>query len=373
MIVLLWISLVVNIIFGLFKAGVENSYSEDPYHPANFVIITCLNIANAWIVSFFNIFLKIAARYLTEKEQHDTYTENKLSVTIKMVVAMYVNSAIIPLGINFSHSEWFVSSGLLSDVFYHTLSIWFFGPLLYLYDIGYVIKMVTRYIESKRGEKSDYTQRELNELYEGQKISLENRYTNCLLIILIWCTYTVLLPVLPMICFFGILYQYLMIKYMLVRHHQRPRKLNELLDMNTLRFFPPLIVVYQLSILFFVSRLSSTGVNWWVWIQLAITGIFLLAPMTLIEDKLSCHIVKRSDEDTYEAHWTNFQFDYENCNPVNYTRKDILFSAAEPELSKSQDDNAIRRMDWIVSELYPILSYICDKFISLLSANILPK
>jgi hypothetical protein len=57
--------------------------------------------------------------------------------------------------------------------------------LLYFYDIGYVIKMVTRYIEGKRGEKSDYTQRELNELYEGQKLGLENRYTNCLLVILI--------------------------------------------------------------------------------------------------------------------------------------------------------------------------------------------
>jgi hypothetical protein len=193
------------------------------------------------------------------------------------------------------------------------------------------------------------------------------------LVILIWCTYTVLLPVLPMICFFGILYQYWLIRYMLVRHHQRPRKLNELLDMNALRFFPPLIIVYQSSILFFVSRLSSIGIPWWIWLQLAVTGIFYVTPMTIIEDKLSCHTVKRSDEDTYEDHWTKFQFDYENCNPVNYTKKDILISGAEPELSKSSDGNAIRRMGGTVSELYRIISYICDKFISLLSANILPK
>jgi hypothetical protein len=151
-----------------------------------------------------------------------------------------------------------------------------------------------------------------------------------------------------------------MIKYMLVRHHQRPRKTNELLDMNALRFFPPLIVVYQLSILFFISRLSTTGIPWWIWLQLTVTGIFLLTPVTFIENKLSCHTVKRSDEDTYENHSAMFQFDYENCNPVNYTKKDILISVAEPELSEPSDDNAIKRMGGIVSKLNPLISHIFD-------------
>jgi len=105
--------------------------------------------------------------------------------------------------VNHNEKYWFSSTGLISDIFYNTLSICFVGPILYFYDPTHLLKVCKRKREVKKGDKSTLTQRELNELYEGQEISLENRYTSAFLIILVCSTYTVLLPILPIICFFG--------------------------------------------------------------------------------------------------------------------------------------------------------------------------
>jgi len=313
---LLLISFVWNLALGIFKDKLERHYStsESDFMIINFMILMILNTANSFIISFFNVSLKHLARSLTEYERHITYTGFTLSLTVKMVTTMYINTAIIPLCVNYQEKVWFARTGLIADIFYNTLAVCFLGPMLYIFDPYYLWKIKKRKREGKKGESSKFTQRQLNELYEGQLISLENRYTTIMLIIMIWATYTVLLPILPIICFFGILFQYFLTKFMLVKRNKRPRAIGHFMDVNASRIFVAAILINGGSIWYFLARLSD-GQNLLAWLPIIISGICVILPINYFEKKFRIHIVRKDDNITYDKISKHFQFNYRDWNP----------------------------------------------------------
>jgi hypothetical protein len=98
-----------------------------------------------------NMILKILIKKLSAKEMHSTYTKFHLSMGFKLVFAMYINTGIIPLFVNFNVDQWFTSSGLSVDIFYNTLSIAFFTPLLYLCNTGHCYRVCMRNCEKLKG------------------------------------------------------------------------------------------------------------------------------------------------------------------------------------------------------------------------------
>ena len=54
----------------------------------------------AFVIILINIILKSVVRYLTSKERHETYTAYNLSVALKLMIARFVNTAIVPVIIN---------------------------------------------------------------------------------------------------------------------------------------------------------------------------------------------------------------------------------------------------------------------------------
>ncbi|CAI2370251.1 unnamed protein product [Moneuplotes crassus] len=327
---LLIFSFCCNLIFGLFKDSLERKFEDNGHNfkIQHSLILMAYNIMNAMVISFFNISLKALAKILTEYERHDSYTPYTFSLASKMIVAMYINTAIIPLCVNYDEKYWFSSTGLISDIFYNTLSICFAGPILFFYDPNHLLKVCKRKREIKKGEESKLTQREFNELFEAQQISLENRYTSAFLIILVCSTYTVLLPILPIICFFGILYQYCLVKYMLVKHTNRPKEVGHFIDFSATNIFILVILVNGGSIWYFLTRLSD-GENFFAWVPLLIAGIFVMLPISYIEKIMKIDEVNRSDKDTYESAIQKHQYSYATSNPVgedgkiNFERLDL--------------------------------------------------
>ncbi|CAI2381218.1 unnamed protein product [Moneuplotes crassus] len=318
---LLLFSFCCNLVFGIFKDHLERKYdnSGKAFQFFNFIMLMLLNALNSLVISFFNVSLKHLGKILTEYERHDSYTSYTLSLTVKMVVSMYINTAIIPLCINYQEKYWFAGTGLIADIFYNTIAICFISPLLYFYDPKYLLKVCKRKREIKKGERSKLTQRQFNELFEGQDISLENRYTSAFLIILVCSTYTVLLPILPIICFFGILYQYCLVKYMLVKYNSRPREIGYIMDISASNILILVILVNGCSIWYFLTRLSD-GENFFAWIPLLIASICILLPISYIEKKLNINKVTKSDRVTYES-IDSFDFTYKTCNPVELDGK----------------------------------------------------
>jgi cytochrome bd-type quinol oxidase subunit 2 len=159
-------SLTINYFIGTIKDGLENQAKEGDHNAGYFFLIGAINISNGLIVSSINFLLGRIVRILTHAEKHTSYTSYHLSVMVKLVLAMYVNTAIIPLLINSRPSQWFTSSGLSADIFFNTLAVCFFGPIVYIWTPAQVLKSIKKRREQKKGPNSLLSQIQANELYE---------------------------------------------------------------------------------------------------------------------------------------------------------------------------------------------------------------
>jgi len=70
---------------------------------------------------------------------------------------MFVNTAMIPLFVNLGKENWFVSSGLVVDTFYNTLSVGFISPLFYIINPVHIIKWIRQKVEVFKAGASKMT------------------------------------------------------------------------------------------------------------------------------------------------------------------------------------------------------------------------
>jgi hypothetical protein len=74
--------------------------------------------------------LRIVVRKASLYEENSTNTSQNLSVSLKLTLIRFVNTAIVPIVVNSRTSEWFGSGGLITNIFYIFISICFVDPLL---------------------------------------------------------------------------------------------------------------------------------------------------------------------------------------------------------------------------------------------------
>ncbi len=122
-----------------------------------------LSFATSIVVVVFNNILVILIRKFSISERHETYTKYNVSVAFKLTVATFVNSAIIPIAVNFDQdTEWFANGGLVVDIFYNFISISFITPILYLADVFFIIRILKRCLAQRKGDRSRMTQQQAN-------------------------------------------------------------------------------------------------------------------------------------------------------------------------------------------------------------------
>jgi hypothetical protein len=98
--------------------------------------VRVLSFDCAFVIIFINTLLKNVVVYLTVFERHETRTAYNLSVAMKLVIARFVNTAIVPVVVNIYSNRWFVDGGLVSDIFSIMVSIAFVDPLVQMMNIG---------------------------------------------------------------------------------------------------------------------------------------------------------------------------------------------------------------------------------------------
>lgn len=202
-----------------------------------------MSILMSMFVVIINGVLSKVIRMFSVYERHRTYTAYNLSVASKLTLALFINTAVIPIFANLPHTSWFTSSkcyflnsflgGLAADVFYRILTIAFFGPFMYAVDPGYLIKLIKRRIEKGKGASSKLCQRDANTLFENGPVDMAQRYATTMNLFLLVCFYTPLIPVSPLIGLMGGLASYWVDKSMLVRRHKMP----EMMGSTMAKFF----------------------------------------------------------------------------------------------------------------------------------------
>jgi len=108
--------------------------------PAATVSIRAISIVTSFFVVFVNVILGRVVRLLSAYEKHETYSGYNLSVAIKLSTALFINTGIVPLFVNFGRNNWFDKGGLMVDIFYNTLSVCFVSPIFYYINPVYIVQ-----------------------------------------------------------------------------------------------------------------------------------------------------------------------------------------------------------------------------------------
>jgi hypothetical protein len=165
------------------------------------VMIRILSILSSFFVVFINVVLGRIVRLLSAYEQHETYSKYHLSVSVKLIAALFINSGIVPLFVNVGKDEWFHPGGLMVDIFYITLSLSFISPFVYFFNPMYYVKRFRMWYEERKGENSRLTQRQANALFEGPPLDMAQRYANTMLLFAMTVFYAYPLPIMPILTF----------------------------------------------------------------------------------------------------------------------------------------------------------------------------
>lgn len=104
------------------------------------ILIYLTSLGKSIIVASINLILRTVMRGLTSKERDKTYTNYNASVTIKLYIAMFINTAIIPYITKFDKNDWFGIGGLVVDIYLIMILINFFNPFFYYFNFTYFMK-----------------------------------------------------------------------------------------------------------------------------------------------------------------------------------------------------------------------------------------
>ena len=157
-------SLAVSVIFKELKEAVLVNHPHNRPLPWIFSILLFLHSV---LVVFFNKMLGYLMRKLSCYEKHETCSKFNVSVSFKTTVALFINTAIIPILTYPSKGEWFINGGLVSSIFYNTIAISFLEPLFNIFDIHFLVRLFRVYQEKRKKQRSELTQQEANLLMQG--------------------------------------------------------------------------------------------------------------------------------------------------------------------------------------------------------------
>jgi len=128
---LVLVAMCFGVIYGLTVAKIK--FTDDHKNDkstANFIATNLISLIISFTITGINISLRSVVRSFSLYEQNETITGNNLSVALKLTLVRFVNTSIVPLIVNVQLTQWFISGGLVTNVFYIFLSICFVNYLL---------------------------------------------------------------------------------------------------------------------------------------------------------------------------------------------------------------------------------------------------
>jgi hypothetical protein len=99
--------LVIGVCFGIIwginvaKEKVANKKGE-----INSSLIQGLSVAASCVITIINMALRIVVRRFSLYEKHETYSNHNISVAMKLTIARFLNTAIVPILVNRSFTRW---------------------------------------------------------------------------------------------------------------------------------------------------------------------------------------------------------------------------------------------------------------------------
>lgn len=309
------------------------------YGPKSHVVEVFSGSASIFIVAI-NTILSMVVRVLTAREKHPTYTSHFTAIAEKLCVAQFLNTALttlvaqIILYNQFRETGSFIQGllavpfygkgGLVENMFFVFISNAFLTPILNLFDPTYLLKLYKRKKAIKLGEQSTMTQKEAHLLFEESEMDLAVKNALLVKTMLLTAFFAPVIPFSLIFAILGLIFNYWVDKYLLLRRNVLPISLQNELCVNMIENIEWMGLMFGLGNLIFIVGLENAqGVSvyevvpkWLVYTILGIGFVLSQIPSEALNDKFLPIVDEVTENNTYHEVRLEFTTDYDMQNPV---------------------------------------------------------
>jgi hypothetical protein len=267
-------------------------------------------------------------RVLSAYEKHSTWTDFNRSVLNMLVASILLNNIGIPIFIYIAlDQDWFSFGGQAYTVFWLEIMNALASPIILFVNPKNLVKKLQQwsYRRLEMKEKLNVSQKQANLVFLGPEVDLADRFANIIKNFSLSLFYAPIVPVGVLIAIFGLLFEMMIFKYMLLRVHTRPKNYDSDLVVQAASWMRWGLLLYSLGIFVFYQKLVHELFYLELFFFVAMSG-YTLTPISALcnccfKDK-TLEVLKglfQQNEQIYndfEKVYPKFYSDYERENPV---------------------------------------------------------
>lgn len=285
-------------------------------------VLIGISVAFSTAIAVINFVIRISLRYLTYVEKNTSHSDFYLSYSFKLMIALFCNTALLPIAVAYFTEQWSDKGILISNSFIFFISNSIVTPLLVLVNPQYYINWLMRWHLTQKYEKNnetmEHTQRELNEYFSDADMDLADKYSYIGQTLLMSILYIPLLPVGCLISLIGLSVFYFIEKYNVTSSYKRPPQISSSITFAYISNFRLIIFVFAISIYSFYDGIYLNYFRFALFSIIAY-GILILLPYT---EFLTFDLIKAKTVDVYEENYFKFTTMYESENPITKKKSD---------------------------------------------------
>ena len=341
--------IVISLVIVLLLTFLQDYYNDidKEVDNKNIFIKYLVSLAIVVVISIINTIFQLILEKLTYRERQISRSNYILSLSIKLTIFTFLNSAIVPL-----LSKYFVlhiTEGkrkydenpkyerrregdflLVNDLLITFISNAIVTPILWSFDFSYILRRIQQYCIERREnpDKNHYmTQRDLNKLYEYPDMKLAYKYSY---IVKTTAMCFFFMPIFPLGFFFatiGFIFGYFLEKFNFTHLYKRPEMLDEIITKAYANHFIIILFIGGVGDYFFLHDAFDT--KNWALINIIVFGVLIIVPYT---NFINCNFVgiDKSQYLNYPLSKVFFTFynDYQRQNPLT-KRMGLLYYLSE--------------------------------------------
>ena len=279
------------------------------------------------IISLINLLFEYIMKYFTKMEKQKSMTNYYLSLSIKLSIFTFVNSALVPLAPNILNENLknHENKNLITNMFFIFLVNSFLTPIVWTINISLIIKKIRIYFIERNhipDAMHHKTQKELNELYEYPDMDISVKYSYISKTLFITMFYLPIFPLGALISLLGFILAYFLEKYNFTHKYKRPEMLNEKLGEIHFNFFISVQILYSIGNYIFFNDLIKD--DYWKIANIIIFCILAIIPYTKpISYYFNCSSDFKINSESFNNIYFSFCTDYQRQNP--FTKKEGLY------------------------------------------------
>ena len=271
---------------------------------------------------------EILKKVTSEFETIETKTEYYISLSLKLSIFTFINTALVPLFSNYIRKKWGNNEILLNNVLMIFITNITLQPFLFYISPGLCLKISRRAkarldLEGVNLEDSPYTQGELNKIFENPRMDLCYKYSFLVNILLTSLFYMSIFPLGTVFSLVALILSYFLETYYL-GYYKRPEVLNARLCKFFINNFKIPVSIFFVGNYIFFSSIKEYNRFWTIF-----NFIFYLAlafiPYTYF--KINLLGIREGDakKGSYEDYELMFPTDYEKQNPLTKNKAMIKY------------------------------------------------